>query len=214
MDFDVPIIVQLQEALRAEPRDEMLINFLQGERDAELYFARQQESYQTHQAVLSGNYIFDSINLLIDPADRGFPAAILASARSFAHVLISTRAHSAFNSRRPAPAETKLIRRTERLLRERRTGAAMQSTEQLQDLIDRDLVAEAGLALLLSSYSLDTVRSTLASLYPPASDKDTLTPDHLLSIAQSSPLIVTASDVLAVFEHLPSGALLDGPMPQ
>ena len=40
----------------------LLINFLQGEWDAELYFARQQES----NPVLSGNYIFDSINLLID----------------------------------------------------------------------------------------------------------------------------------------------------
>jgi hypothetical protein len=82
----------------------------------------------------------------------------------------------------------------------------MQSAEQLQDLIDRDLIAEAGLAPLTSSYSLDTVRSTLASLCPPASDRDTLTPDHLLSIAQSSPLTVTAGDVLAVLEHLPSGA--------
>ena len=54
-------------------------------------------------------------------------ATILASARSIAHVLITTRARSASNSPRPAPAETKLIRRTERLLRERRTGAAMQS---------------------------------------------------------------------------------------
>ena len=82
----------------------------------------------------------------------------------------------------------------------------MQSAEQLQDLIDRDLIAEAGLAPLTSSYSLDTVRSTLASLCPPASDKDTLTPGHLLSIAQSSPLTVTGSDVLEVLEHLPSGA--------
>ncbi len=73
--------------------------------------------------------------------DRGFSAAILTSARSFAHVLIATRAWSASNSRRPAPAETKLIRRTELLPRERRTGAAMQSAEQLQDLIDRDLIA-------------------------------------------------------------------------
>ena len=73
--------------------------------------------------------------------DRGFPAAILA--RSFAHVLIATRARSASNSRRPAPAETMLIHRTERLLRERRTGAAMQFAEQLQNLIDRDLIAEA-----------------------------------------------------------------------
>ena len=48
--------------------------------------------------------------------NRGFPSAILASARSFAHVLIATRARSASNSRRPAPAKTKLIRRTERLL--------------------------------------------------------------------------------------------------
>jgi hypothetical protein len=31
----------------------------------------------------------------------------------------------------------------ERLLRERRTGAAMQSAEQLQDLIYRDIIAEA-----------------------------------------------------------------------
>ena len=105
--------------------------------------------------------------------DRGFPAAILASARSFAHILIATHARTSSHSRRPAPAETKLIRRTERLLRERRTGAAMQSAEQLQDLINRDLITEAGLAPLTSSYSLDTVRSTLALLCPPASDKDT-----------------------------------------
>ena len=71
----------------------------------------------------------------------------------------------------------------------------MQSAEQLQDFIDRDLITEAGLAPLISSYSLDTVRSTLALLCPPASDKDTLTPKHLLSIVQSSPLTVTASDV-------------------
>jgi hypothetical protein len=68
------------------------------------------------------------------------------------------------------------------------------------------IIAVAGLTPLTSSYSLDTVRSTLASLCPPASDKDTLTPDHLLSIAQSSPLTDTTSDVLAVLEHLPSGA--------
>jgi hypothetical protein len=83
----------------------------------------------------------------------------------------------------------------------------MQSAEQLQDLIDRNLIAEAGLAPLTSSYSLDTVSSTLASLCPPASDRDKLTPDHLLSIAQSSPLTVTTSDVLAILEHLPSGAV-------
>jgi hypothetical protein len=67
----------------------------------------------------------------------------------------------------------------------------MQSAEQLQGLIDRDLITETGLVPLTSSYSLDTVRSTLASLCPPASDKDTLTLGHLLSIAQSSPLTVT-----------------------
>ena len=106
----------------------------------------------------------DFLNYFLrDPLFADDPA-ILASARSFAHVLITTRARSASYSRRPAPAETKLIRRTERLLRERRTGAAMQSAEQLQDLIDRDLIAEAGLAPLTSSYSLDTVQSTLASL--------------------------------------------------
>ena len=81
----------------------------------------------------------------------------------------------------------------------------MQSAEQLQEPIDRDLITEAGHVPLTSSYSLDTVRSTLASLCPPASDKDTLTLGHLLSIAQFSPLTVTASDVLEVLEHLPSG---------
>ena len=42
MNTDVPIIDQLQEALRAEHRDELLINFLQGERKAEIFAARQQ----------------------------------------------------------------------------------------------------------------------------------------------------------------------------
>ena len=40
MDTGVPIADQLQEALRAEPQDEYLINFLQSELNAEMFFAR------------------------------------------------------------------------------------------------------------------------------------------------------------------------------
>ena len=74
--------------------------------------------------------------------DRDFPNSILAVARAHATTLIALRGRSSSGSRRPVPAATKLIRRTERLVRERRTGTAMQSAEKLQDHIDRDLILE------------------------------------------------------------------------
>jgi hypothetical protein len=138
--------------------------------------------------------------------DRGFPDSILAEARAHASSLIAQRGRSASSSRRPVPAATKLIRRTERLVRERRTGTAMQSAEQLQDLIDRDLILEDTIAPLTTSYSLETVRVTLASLCPPASHRDTLTFTQLASIAKSTPLTVSTGDELAVLEKLPIGA--------
>ena len=91
-------------------------------------------------------------------------------------------------------------------MRERRTGTAMQSAEQLQDLIDRDLILEGTVTPLTTSYSLETVRSTLASLWPPASHRDTLSSAQLSSIAQSTPLTVSTGDVMSVLEKLPIGA--------
>ncbi len=70
--------------------------------------------------------------------DRGFPDSILAVARPHASSLIAQRGRFASSSRRPVPTATKLIRQTEWLVRERQTGIAMQSAEQLQDLIDRE----------------------------------------------------------------------------
>ena len=78
----------------------------------------------------------------------------------------------------------------------------MQSAEQLQDLIDRDLLLEG----IVTPHSLETVRSTLASLCPPASHRDTLSSAQLSSIAQSTPLTISAGDVMAVLEKLPIGA--------
>ena len=67
-----------------------------------------------------------------------------------------------------SPAVTKLIRWTERLVRERQTGTALQTIEQLQDLMDRDhLILEDTIAPLTTSDSLEPVRSTLVSLFPP-----------------------------------------------
>ena len=113
--------------------------------------------------------IADFLNdLLRGPAfadDRDFPNSILVVARAHATTLIALRGRTGSGSRRPVPAATKLIRRT---------GTAMQSAEQLQDLIDRDLILEGVVTPLTSSYSLETVRSTLASLCPPASPRDTL----------------------------------------
>jgi len=154
--------------------------------------------------------IADFLNgLLRDPAfadDRGFPDSILAVARAHASTLLVQRGRSASRSSRPVPAATKLIRRTERLVRERRTGTAMQTAEQLQDLIDKDLILENTVAPLTTSYSLETVRATLASLCPPASHRDILNSAQLASIAQSTPLTVSAGDVMAVLEKLPIGA--------
>ena len=65
--------------------------------------------------------------------DRDFPNSILVVARAHAATLIALRGRTGSGSRRPVPAATKLIRRTERLVRERRTGTAMQSAKQLQD---------------------------------------------------------------------------------
>ena len=87
--------------------------------------------------------------------------------------------------------------RTERLVRDRRTGTTMQTAEQLQDHIDRDLILEDTVAPLPTSYSLETVRVTLASLCPPVSDRDTS--------AQSTPLSVSAGEVMAILEKLPIG---------
>ena len=147
-------------------------------------------------------------SFLRDPLFADDPA-ILASARSFAHVLITTRARSASYSRRPAPAETKLIRRTERLLRERRTGAAMQSAEQLLDLIDRDLIAEAGLAPLTSSYS--PIHRVL--LLPKKSHLPLATYSPLSSspLSPSLPAMCWKSSSIYPLGLLP--VLLDGPMP-
>ena len=154
--------------------------------------------------------IADFLNgLLRVPAfadDRGFSDSIPAVAWAHASSLIAQRGRSASSSRRPVPAATKLIRRTERLVWERRTGTAMQSSKQLQDLIDRDLIIEDTVAPLTTSYSLETVRVTLASLCPPVSHRDTLTSAQLASIAQSTPLAVSAGDVMAVLEKLPIGA--------
>ena len=61
--------------------------------------------------------------------DRDFPNSILAVARAHATTLIALRVRSGSGSRRPVPVTAKLIRRTERLVRERRTGTAMQSAE-------------------------------------------------------------------------------------
>ena len=74
--------------------------------------------------------------------DRDFLNSIIVVARAHAAALIALRGRTGSGSRRPVPAATKLIRRTERLVRERRTGTAMQSAKQLQDLIDRDLILE------------------------------------------------------------------------
>ena len=105
------------------------------------------------------------------------------------------------------PAATKLIRRTEQLVRKHWTGITMQTAVQLQDLIDRDLILEDTVAPLNTSYSLETVRATLASLCPPASHRDTLTSAQLASIiAQSTPLTVSAGDVMAVLDKLSIGA--------
>jgi hypothetical protein len=83
----------------------------------------------------------------------------------------------------------------------------MQTAEQLQDLIDKDLVLENTVAPLTTSYSLETVRTTLASLCPPASHHDILNSAQLASIAQSTTLTVSAGDVvMAVLEKLPIGA--------
>ena len=154
--------------------------------------------------------IADFLNsLLRGPAfadDRDFPNSILVVARAHAATLISLRGRTGSGSRRSVPAATKLIRRTERLVRELRTRTAMQSAQQLQDLIDRDLILEGTITPLTSSYSLDTVRSTLTSFYPPASHRDTLSSAQLSSIAQSTPLTISAGDVMAVLEKLPLGA--------
>ena len=76
----------------------------------------------------------------------------------------------------------------------------MQSVEQLQDLIDRDLILESTVTPLTTSYSLETVRSTLASLCPPASHCDNLSSAQLSSITQSTPLTISAGDVMTVLE--------------
>ena len=99
---------------------------------------------------------------------RGFPNSILAvEDHAHAHTLIAQRGRSASSSRRLVPAVTKLIRWTERLVRERQTGTALQTIEQLQDLMDRDLILEDTIAPLTTSNSLEPVRSTLVSLFPP-----------------------------------------------
>ena len=104
----------------------------------------------------------------------------------------------------------KLVRRTERLVRERRTGTTMQTAEQLQELIDKDLILEN----LTTSYSLETVRATLASLCPPAYHRDILNSAQLASIAQSTPPTVSAGDVMAVLKKLPIGrGSHEGPLP-
>jgi hypothetical protein len=118
---------------------------------------------------------------------RGFPDSILAVARAHASSLIAQRGRSASSSRRPVPAATKLIRRTERLVRERWTGTAMQSAEQLQDLIDRDLILEDTVAPLTNSYSLETVRATLVPLIATPSPPLSLPLLHSLLLSLSPP---------------------------
>ena len=68
--------------------------------------------------------IADFLNgLLRGPAfsdDRDFPNSILVVARAHATTLIALRGRTGSGSKRPVPAATKLIRRTERLVWERR----------------------------------------------------------------------------------------------
>ena len=59
----------------------------------------------------------------------------------------------------------------------------MQTAEQLQDLIDKDLILENTVAPLTTSYSLETVRATLASLCPPASHRDILNSAQLACLS-------------------------------
>jgi hypothetical protein len=111
--------------------------------------------------------------------DRDFPNSILAVARAHATTLIALRGRSSSGSRRPVPTATKLIRRAERLVREHRTGTAMTLSWKA----------------LLPPYSLETVRSTLASLCLPVSHRVTLSSAQLSSIAQSTPLTVKTDRV-------------------
>ena len=74
----------------------------------------------------------------------------------------------------------------------------MQTAEQLQDLIDRDIILEDTVAPLTISYSLETVLATS----PLASHLDTLNSAQLASITQSTP----ASDVMTVLKKPPIGA--------
>ena len=142
------------------------------------------------------DFLNDLLRIPVFADDRGFPVTV---ARAHASSLISQRSRSSSSSRRPVPAATKLIRRIERLVRERQTGTVMQSVEQLQD----------GPHPRRHGYPLHHLlfsRDRSASLCPPASHRDTLTSAQLASIAQSTPLTVSAGDVMAILEKLPIGA--------
>ncbi len=62
----------------------------------------------------------------------------------------------------------------------------MQTAEQIQDLIDKDLILENTVAPLTNSYSLETVRATFASLCPPASHRDILNSAQLTWIGAAA----------------------------
>ena len=139
--------------------------------------------------------------------DVQFSNMVLDSARELAPILAAKRELGRDLASGPSrPNATRLRLRIERLRRERRDGPAMQTVEGLQNLLDQELLREVDIEHLPTHYDVATVRSTLATLCPPASEADELSEAHLLAISQAQPLEVTSGQVLRALEKLPDGA--------
>lgn len=140
-------------------------------------------------------------------SDEQFSSLILDAARELAPVLAAKRDRGRARSGSLSRAEAASLRlRIERLRRERRDGSAMQSAEQLQDLLDKEQLVEADILPLRSHYDVSTVRSILSVLCPPSSTADVLSDAQLQAISQSDPLQISSEHILRVLERLPDGA--------
>ena len=92
---------------------------------------------------------------------------MLDSARALAPTLAAKRELGRDRAGIPSrPNATRLRLRIERLRRERRDGPAMQTVEELQNLLDQELLLEVDVEHLPTRYDVATVRS-LSISFPP-----------------------------------------------
>jgi len=111
------------------------------------------------------NYLLSNLSTT---DDIQFSSMVLDSARELVPTLAAKRDIGRDRAGIPSsPNATRLRLRIKRLRRERPDGSAMQTVEELQNLLDQELLLEVDVEHLPTRYDVATVRSTLTNLCPP-----------------------------------------------